>query len=65
MSQQTIDRISGAIGTIVLAVFVLGLAESITTGFAGFWGGRPFWIISLATLGFVIYDFWDTLIRNK
>ena len=48
-----------------LSIFVLGLAESITSGFAGFWGGLPFWVISLATLVFVIYDYWDTCLRTK
>ena len=65
MNQQQIDKISGAIGTLILMIFVLGLAESITSGFAGFWGGLPFWVIALATLVFVVYDYWDSCLRPK
>jgi hypothetical protein len=65
MTQKTIDRISGAVGVIILAAFVLGLAHSISIGFAGFWGGLPFWIITLVTLALVIYDAWDTLYRSS
>jgi len=45
--------------------FVLGLAESISSGAAGFWGGLPFWVICFTVLPLVIYDFWDTCFRNK
>lgn len=60
-----INAISGAIGSLLFAVFVLGLAESITSGFAGFWGGLPFWIISLSVLAMVLYDYWDSCLRKK
>ena len=60
-----VEKISGFIGTFLVAVFVLGLAESISSGFAGFWGGLPFWIISLSILGLVVYDFWDSCLRRK
>ncbi len=30
--------ITAGIGTILVMIFVFGLAESISTGFAGFWG---------------------------
>ncbi len=65
MNQLNIDRISSLIGAIGLAVFVLGLAHGISSGFAGFWGGLPFWIISLASLALVFYDVWDTFFRGR
>jgi len=65
MKQKQIDQISGIIGIAILMAFVLGLAYSISSGFAGFWGGLPFWIITLTTLVLVIYDYWDTTVRKK
>jgi len=60
-----VDKISGFIGLFLVASFVLGLAEGITSGFAGFWGGLPFWIISVGVLLLVIYDYWDSCLRRK
>ena len=40
-------------------LFIFGLAHSISTGFAGFWGGLPFWIISLFVTIFALYDVFD------
>lgn len=60
-----VDKITGLIGTLVVAIFVLGLAKGITDGFAGFWGGLPFWIIALFVMGLTAYDYWDTCIRKK
>ena len=57
MSPATLEKIFGLIGTLLVAVFVLGLAESISSGAAGFWGGLPFWIICIAVLVLVFYDF--------
>ncbi len=65
MSQDTIEKISAVIGIILVASFVLGLAESISSGAAGFWGGFPFWVICLSVLVLVVYDFWDTCLRKK
>ena len=65
MSQDTIEKICGLIGSILVAGFVLGLAESISSGAAGFWGGLPFWIICVAVLGLIFYDFWDSCLRKK
>jgi len=65
MSQDTIEKICGLIGSILVAGFVLGLAESISSGAAGFWGGLPFWIICIAVLGLVFYDFWESCFRKK
>jgi len=65
MSAATLEKIFGLIGTLLVAAFVLGLAESISSGAAGFWGGLPFWIICFAVLTLVVYDFWDTCLRKK
>ena len=65
MSQDTIEKISGFIGVVLVASFVLGLAESISSGAAGFWGGFPFWVICLSILPLVVYDFWDTCVRKR
>jgi hypothetical protein len=65
MSKDTIEKISGVVGTILVTVFVLGLAESISSGAAGFWGGLPFWVISLMILALVIYDLWDSCLRKR
>lgn len=59
------DKISGLLGTFLVVIFVLGLAHSISTGFAGFWGGFPFWVISLFVIALIIYDLWDSCFRNK
>ncbi len=65
MSAATLEKIFGLIGSLLIAVFVLGLAESISTGAAGFWGGFPFWVICFAVLVLVFYDFWDSCLRKK
>ncbi len=65
MSPATIEKISGLIGVTLVAGFVLGLAESISSGAAGFWGGLPFWVICFAVLVLVFYDFWDSCFRKK
>ncbi len=55
---------AGAIGTGLLVIFIVGLAHSISTGFAGFWGGLPFSMIAGFVLSLAIYDFWDECIRK-
>ena len=65
MSPANIEKISGLFGVAVIAVFVLGLAESISSGAAGFWGGLPFWVICFAVLTLVFYDLWDSCFRKK
>ncbi len=65
MSAATLEKIFGLIGTLLIAAFVLGLAESISSGAAGFWGGLPFWVICIVVLVLVFYDLWDTCFRKK
>ena len=57
--------IVGLIATTLILVFIIGLAHSISTGFAGFWGGLPFWIISLTVLSMAVYNFWEECIKKK
>ena len=42
MISRTAKLIVGLIATAILITFIVGLAHSISTGFAGFWGGLPF-----------------------
>jgi hypothetical protein len=65
MSAAIIEKISAILGSMVVAVFVLGLAWGISAGFAGFWGGLPFWVISLSVLALVFYDLWESTFRKK
>ena len=65
MSAANWEKVFGLIGTLLVTAFVLGLAESISSGAAGFWGGLPFWVICFAVLVLVGYDFWDTCLRKK
>ncbi len=65
ISPDGLEKIFGLIGVVLIAAFVLGLAESISSGAAGFWGGFPFWVICLSVLVLVVYDYWDTCLRRK
>ena len=38
MIAPVIKLFTAGIGTLLVMIFVFGLAESITSGFAGFWG---------------------------
>ena len=58
-------RILGLIAMVLLAAFVLGLAYSISNGFAGFWGGLPFWVITLFVLSMAVYNYWEETLRKK
>lgn len=64
MSYRT-KLIVGLIGIAVFATFVVGLAHSISTGFAGVMGGLPFSIIVGVVLLMAIYDYWDECVRKK
>ena len=39
MLSQQVKVILALIATILFAIFIFGLSHSISTGFAGFWGG--------------------------
>lgn len=65
MLTKNIRIIVGLIATAILSTFIIGLAYSISTGFAGFWGGLPFWVISISVLSMAAYDFWDECVRGR
>ena len=50
------EKITIVIGIGLVAIFVIGLAWSISTGLAGFWRGLPFWFIVIFTLFLLIVD---------
>ncbi len=62
---KPVRMVTGLIASAGVISFIIGLAWSISTGFAGFWGGLPFWIISIFVLSMVVYDYWDSCLRNK
>ena len=50
------EKLTIIIGVLLVAVFLIGLAWSISTGLAGFYKGLPFWVIIIFVLGLLIYD---------
>lgn len=65
MLPRTILIITGLAGLAILLLFVTGLSHSISTGFAGFWGGLPFAVIIAIVLPMAVYDYWDECVRDK
>ncbi len=65
MTSPIVQIVTGLVGCVLLASFVLGLSHSISTGFAGFWGGLPFMVITVVVLALVAYDYWDQCLRRK
>lgn len=63
MSRLT-NILMGTIGVGLMMVFVLGLAHSISTGFAGFWGGLPFVCIAVFVIALALYNFWEDAIKK-
>jgi len=49
---------------VLFAIFIIGLAWSISIGLAGFWRGLPFWIIVLFVLSLLIYDSLKSINNN-
>tara|TARA_E500000331_G_C17051505_1_gene624180 strand:- start:241 stop:429 length:189 start_codon:yes stop_codon:yes gene_type:complete len=58
------EKLIIALGASLFALFVIGLAWSISTGLAGFWRGLPFWFIVFFTLCLLIYDSYKTINKN-
>ena len=50
------EKLTILIGVILVGVFLIGLAWSISTGLAGFYKGLPVWFIVIFCLGLLIYD---------
>ena len=65
MLSKPVQIVTGVFGLAIVVIFVTGLSYSISTGFAGFWGGLPFAIIIMLILPMAAYDYWDECVRNK
>ena len=65
MLNRNIKIVCGLVGLFLLFTFIIGLSHSISTGFAGFWGGLPFAVIIALVLPMAAYDFWDECVRKK
>ena len=65
MSAATLEKIFGLIAVLLVGAFVFGLAESISSGAAGFWGGLPFWVITVTIMVLIVYNYWDSCLRRK
>jgi hypothetical protein len=63
MSRLT-NIITGLIGLALMVIFVIGLSRSISTGFAGFWGGFPFMCIAIFVILLALYNFYEDAIRK-
>jgi len=50
------EKLTIIIGVVLVVIFVIGLAWSISTGLAGFWKGLPFWIIVIFCLYLLVID---------
>ena len=59
------EKITIFIGISLVAIFVIGLAWSISTGLAGFWRGLPFWFIVLFCLYLLILDSLKSIKNNN
>lgn len=65
MLSSNTQKIIAVIATALLLVFIVGLSHSISTGFAGFWGGLPFMIIAIFVLGLALYNMWEEGFKSK
>ena len=59
------EKIIIIIGVALVAIFVTGLAWSISTGLAGFWRGLPFWVIVIFCLYLLILDSIRSINKNN
>ena len=59
------EKITIIIGVALVAIFVTGLAWSISTGLAGFWRGLPFWEILIFCLYLLILDSMRSINKNN
>ena len=58
------EKLTIILGIALVAIFVIGLAWSISTGLAGFWRGLPFWIIVIFCLFLLIIDSLKSIKKN-
>ena len=59
------EKITIILGIALVAIFVIGLAWSISTGLAGFWRGLPFWFIVIFCLYLLILDSLRVIKKNQ
>jgi len=62
---KLVNVIAGLIGTALMIVFVVGLSQSISTGFAGFYGGLPFMLIAIAVILMALYNLWEETVGKR
>jgi hypothetical protein len=65
MLPKGLEILLALLATALMATFIIGLAHSISTGFAGFWGGLPFWIIAVTVLLMATFDFFQDAVFKK
>ena len=58
------EKLTIIIGVVLVAIFLIGLAWSISTGLAGFWRGLPFWVIVIFSLYLLIVDSINSINKN-
>jgi len=58
------EKLTIVIGVVLVAIFAIGLAWSISTGLAGFWRGLPFWVIVIFSLYLLIVDSINSINKN-
>ena len=58
------EKLTIIIGVVLVGIFVIGLAWSISTGLAGFWRGLPFWFIVIFSLYLLIVDSINSINKN-
>ncbi len=59
------EKMTIIIGVLLVAIFVTGLAWSISTGLAGFWRGLPFWVIVIFCLYLLVTDSLKSIKNNN
>lgn len=62
---KLINFITATIGLGLMIIFVVGLSYSISTGFAGFWGGLPFALIAAFVILLALYNYWEEVFGKK
>lgn len=65
MVSISVNIITGLIAFVFIAIFTIGLAKSIASGFSGFKGALPFIIIVGFVLLLALYDLYATTIRKS
>ena len=65
MISKRTQMITVAISTLFSMIFMLGLTESITAGFADFNAGVPFGMVALTIMAMELFDFYDATVYNS